>query len=369
MTNQAYETTRLKTSSSCVTLREHQATLKRKIPNSYICSAFLCFDMLTLDDPSVARFKGTQMFSTRVSCVLPVLLFYTDEFELPLPLEHRFPMTKYRLLRERIGASDWGRECELKIPDGATDQQLCLVHDLEYVQRVVQGTLSERMIRRIGFPWSPELVERSRRSTGATIAAAIVAIESNSVSANLAGGTHHAFADRGEGYCVFNDVAVAARVLQTTSDVKHALVVDCDVHQGNGTAAIFTDDSSVTTFSMHGRKNYPLKKMVSDLDIPLDRGIGDEVYLEELDRALKTLLPSDVDFVFYVSGADPYAGDSLGHLSLTKDGLRCRDELVFSYFRELGIPMAVAMAGGYAPNVEDIVDIHAMTIETALKYA
>ena len=164
-------------------------------------------------------------------------------------------------------------------------------------------------------------------------------------------------------------MAVATRVLQSTSGVRHVLVVDCDVHQGNGTAAIFAGDPSVTTFSMHGRKNYPLKKMKSDLDIPLDRGVGDEVYLEELERALSKLLSSTAEFFFYVSGADPFEGDSLGHLSLTKDGLRRRDELVFSRCRELGIPMAIAMAGGYAPNVEDIVDIHAMTIETALKYA
>ncbi len=303
-------------------------------------------------------------------CSGPMDLFFTDEFELPLPPEHRFPMTKYTLLRERVSKATWADDCQLIVPDAATNQQLCLVHTQQYVESVVAGTLTEREVRRIGFPWSPELVERSRRSTGATIAAAVSALDSESIGINLAGGTHHAFSDRGEGYCVFNDVAVAARVLQQIASDFRVLVIDCDVHQGNGTAQIFANDESVTTFSMHSQKNYPLKKTISDLDVPLVNGTSDDVYLERLQDALAQLLNPILphDFVFYVAGADPYEGDALGRLGMTKEGLRQRDELVFSSCRSLGIPMAVAMAGGYAPDVADIVDIHAGTIQCALDY-
>ena len=294
-------------------------------------------------------------------------LFYTDHFELPLPPEHRFPMTKYKLLRERIVSSDWGAKCELLVPPGATDEQLCLAHTPEFVQRVVEGSLSEKEIRRIGFPWSPELVERSRRSTGATIQAALTAVESQGISANLAGGTHHAFADHGEGYCVFNDVAVAARVLQRSAGIERILVVDCDVHQGNGTAKIFEDDATMTTFSIHGKRNYPLKKTKSDLDIALDTGATDAEYLDALEPAVAELLAtSRPQFVFYVAGADPFEHDTLGRMALTKEGLRRRDDIVLQRCRELRLPMAISMAGGYAESVEDIVDIHTSTIRTAM---
>lgn len=296
-------------------------------------------------------------------------VFYTDHFELPLPDEHRFPMSKYRLLRERIQTAKWAQLCTLCVPDAATNEQLCLVHEEAYIRQVVSGTLPDRDIRRLGFPWSEELVERSRRSTGATIAAALAAVESQTIAVNLAGGTHHAFADRGEGYCVFNDVAVAARLLQMGGRANQILVVDCDVHQGNGTAEFFRDDPSVFTFSMHSRTNYPLKKATSDLDVPLENGTEDAFYHHALDVALDKLLTAKPDFVFYVAGADPYSGDALGRLGLTKEGLRHRDELVFERCRCLEIPMAVAMAGGYAPRVEDIVDIHANTVRTALEFA
>lgn len=296
-------------------------------------------------------------------------LFYTDHFELPLPTEHRFPMTKYRLLRERIQAAEWGQKCTLHVPNAATDEELELVHSPAYVRQVVHGTMAEREIRRLGFPWSEELVERSRRSTGATIAASLAAVQSRSIAVNLAGGTHHAFADRGEGYCVFNDVAVAARVLQFQHGTPQILVVDCDVHQGNGTAEIFESDPSVVTFSMHSRKNYPLKKTTSDLDVPLENGTEDAFYHRALDAALTKLLDGKPEFVFYVAGADPFEGDALGRLGMTKEGLRRRDELVFERCREQQIPMAVVMAGGYAPNVADIVDIHANTVRTALEFA
>lgn len=294
-------------------------------------------------------------------------LFYTDHFELPLPSEHRFPMTKYRLLRERIVSSDWGQNCQLLVPDAATNDQLCLAHTPTYVERVTEGLLTDKEIRRIGFPWSQELVERSRRSTGATIQAALAAMACRGICANLAGGTHHAFADRGEGYCVFNDVAVAARVLQRSTAAERILVVDCDVHQGNGTAEIFVDDASVTTFSIHGKRNYPLKKTTSDLDIALDSGTSDAEYMDALEPALVELLASSQpQFVFYVAGADPFVDDTLGRLGLSKTGLRQRDEFIMQRCRELRLPMAISMAGGYAQNVNDIVDIHATTIRTAL---
>lgn len=295
-------------------------------------------------------------------------LFYTDHFELPLPDDHKFPMSKYRLLRQRVMNAAWASACTLAVPHAASNEELQLVHSPEYVSRVATGRLSEKELRRIGFPWSPQLVERSRRSTGATIEATFAALE-DGVGVNLAGGTHHAFRDRGEGFCVFNDVAVAARVLQRQVGRQRILIVDCDVHQGNGTADIFRDDKSVTTFSIHGKRNYPLQKMNSDLDIALDNHSVDADYLPPLERALNQLLKSRPEFVFYVAGADPFEGDRLGRLALSKQGLRRRDEIVFQRCRELQIPVAVAMAGGYAPRVEDIVDIHANTIRVALSFA
>ncbi len=295
-------------------------------------------------------------------------LFYTDHFELPLPDDHRFPMSKYRLLRERVATAEWARDCELIVPDAASDEQLALVHDQEYLHRVAAGELSEKEVRRIGFPWSPELVERSRRSTGATIAAARAAIR-DGVSVNMAGGTHHAFRDRGEGFCVFNDAATAAAVLrQEMPEIETVLVVDCDVHQGNGTAAIFANEPSVTTFSMHGKRNYPLQKIKSDVDLAFDSGTTDTDYLQALEQTLTELLTAKPDFVFYLAGADPFEGDRLGRLSLTKQGLRDRDEMVIGRCREQQIPVAIAMAGGYAEDVNDIVDIHANTIRVAVSY-
>ena len=219
--------------------------------------------------------------------------------------------------------------------------------------------------RRIGFPWSPEMVERSRRSVGATIAAARVALDEGAC-ANLAGGTHHAFADRGEGFCVFNDVAVAARVLQRDHHANRIAVVDLDVHQGNGTAAIFNGDDSVFTFSMHGEKNFPFKKEVSDVDVALPDGTGDEEYLAALRRHLDDVLNRhQPDFVFYLAGADPFEGDRLGRLKMTIDGLRTRDEIVLGTLSKAGLPVAISMSGGYATDIDAIVTIHTNTIHTA----
>lgn len=273
-------------------------------------------------------------------------------------------MAKYRQLRRRVASADCHQGDPLLVPPAATDEQLTLCHDSAYVQRVCSGTLTTQEIRRIGFPWSEKMVERSRRSTGATIAAARGAL-SDGIAANLAGGTHHAFADAGEGFCVFNDAAVAIRTLQREASIRQACVIDLDVHQGNGTASIFAGDDSVFTLSMHGAKNFPLRKFPSDLDVPLDDFTDDQTYLRKLSEALGILDERDFDLAIYLAGADPYEGDRLGRMSLTKQGLRCRDETVFAWCRERSLPVAVAMSGGYAPLIDDIVDIHAATLKAA----
>lgn len=296
-------------------------------------------------------------------------LYFTDHFELPLPPAHRFPMAKYRQLRQRLLASDWAGGCQFHEPNAATDRQLCLAHSSDYVRRVVAGRLTDKEIRRIGFPWSLAMVERSRRSVGATIAAGRAAL-AEGFGVNLAGGTHHASRDAGEGFCVFNDVAVAARTLQHEGRVRRALVIDADVHQGNGTASIFADDPSVFTFSIHGAKNFPLRKYPGDLDVALPDGTDDASYLEALDAALDRILDlAAFDLVFYLAGADPFEGDRLGRMQLTKQGLQQRDRSVLGRCRRAGLPVAIAMAGGYARQIEDIVDIHAATIRIALEVA
>ena len=290
--------------------------------------------------------------------------YYTDHFVLPLPENHRFPMDKYARLRDVIIASDSG-VVDLLVPDAATNEQLTGVHDPDYVSRVVEGRLDRLAVRRIGFPWSPELVERSRRSVGATLSACSAALV-DGVSVNLAGGTHHAGVGHGEGYCVFNDAAVAARVLQGEGRVERVIVIDCDVHQGNGTAEIFVDDPSVFTFDLYGEHNYPFTKTEPDLGIPLPDGTGDADYLEALTSHLHQALDADQwSLAIYVSGADPFAGDKLGRLSITKSGLATRDEVVMHACRNRRIPVATVMAGGYAEATEDIVDIHLTTVRIA----
>jgi acetoin utilization deacetylase AcuC-like enzyme len=296
-----------------------------------------------------------------------VRAFYSDHFVLPLPEGHKFPMAKYSGLRERILAEGIIAPADLHEAPAATLDDLRLVHHANYVDAVVNGTVAPDIQRRIGFPWSPEMVERSRRSVGATIAAARAALD-DGVSANLAGGTHHAFANRGEGFCVFNDVAVAARVLQRDHHATRIAVVDLDVHQGNGTASIFKDDESVFTFSMHGEKNFPFKKETSDLDVALPDGTGDDEYLGALRLHLDAVLNRHrPDFVFYLAGADPFEGDRLGRLKMTINGLRMRDEFVLRTCARAGIPVAISMSGGYANDVDAIVTIHANTIQTAAK--
>ena len=297
--------------------------------------------------------------------------FYSDTFVLPLPQAHRFPMSKYQRLRERLIEERILATHDLSVPDAIGWAALMLVHDAAYVQAVADGTLTREMQRQIGFPWSPAMVERSRRSVGATLAAARSALaNSGGISANLAGGTHHAFRDRGEGYCVFNDIAVAARVLLVENAIGRAAIIDCDVHQGNGTAAIFRDEPAVFTCSLHGAQNFPFRKETSDLDVAFDDGAGDDEYLralaEHVPRVLDTFRP---DLVFYLAGADPYEADRLGRLKLTVGGLIERDRFVFAACRRRRIPVAIAMGGGYATDVEAIVTSHANTIREGVHAA
>ena len=297
--------------------------------------------------------------------------FYSDHFVLPLPEGHRFPMGKYRLLRERLEGLDG---LVLKEAPAASDGELALAHQPAYVSAVLEGTLSPAEQREIGFPWSAWMVERSRRSVGATIAAARAALQEG-VAANLAGGTHHASADKGGGYCVFNDIAVAARLMQAEwhrsyRRLLRVAVVDLDVHQGNGTAAIFQDDPTVFTLSMHGEKNFPFRKERSDLDVDLPDGCRDAEYLEALDAALTELWqrhdPSLPSLIFYLAGADPHEGDRSGRLKLSAAGLAERDRRVLAATRERRIPVAISMGGGYGRVIEDTVAVQLGTFEQAL---
>lgn len=292
-------------------------------------------------------------------------IYCTDHFVVPLPETHRFPMAKYRLLRAAVEESGLFPATALRVPAAATDEQLLRVHDAGYVERVAGGSLEPQAIRRLGLPWSAELVERSRRSVGASIGACRSALR-HGCGVNLAGGTHHAFADRGAGFCVFNDIAVAIRELQATDMIRRAVVIDCDVHQGDGTAAIFADDTSVFTLSLHGRGNYPLRKQKSDLDLELEDGTGDAAYLEALDGALTTIgRLEEIDLAVFLAGADPYADDRLGRLSVSADGLAARDRMVLGTCRRRALPTAVVMGGGYAADVSKIVAIHLATVRVA----
>jgi acetoin utilization deacetylase AcuC-like enzyme len=298
--------------------------------------------------------------------------FYSDRYVLPLPSGHRFPMGKYRRLRERLAEVPGIQPHEAP---AASDGELALAHDPAYVEAVVQGTLSAAAQREIGFPWSVEMVERARRSVGATVAAARTAlIGGQGLAANLAGGTHHASATKGSGYCVFNDVAVAARLMQAEWHRHHrallrVAVVDLDVHQGNGTAAIFRDDTTVFTLSLHGEKNFPFRKEPGDLDVDLPDGCHDADYLAALDAALAELWRRHADappgLIFFLAGADPHENDRLGRLSLTAAGLRERDRRVFAAAAQRRIPVVVTMAGGYGRVMEDTVSVQIGTLTEA----
>lgn len=302
--------------------------------------------------------------------------FYADHFVLPLPDGHRFPMSKYQRLRDRVA-----RELPLVrtgVAPRASDGELALAHDPAYIQAVADGSLPAAAMREIGFPWSPEMVERSRRSAGATVAAARVALglggRPEGIAANMAGGTHHAAAGKGGGFCVFNDAAVAARLMQAewsrlNRTPLQVAVIDLDVHQGNGTASIFSRDASVFTLSIHGQKNFPFRKESSDLDVDLPDGCTDAPYLQVLEHALDEL---DRRFapglVIYLAGADPFEGDRLGRLSLSYDGLEARDRRVFDWAWQRRVPLAFAMAGGYGVNIDETVQVQINTYRVALDY-
>lgn len=289
-------------------------------------------------------------------------IFFTDPFTLPLPDRHPLPIEKYALLRQRITEARFVGPEALCVPEPATDQELLRVHENGYLGRVVRGELTAKEVRRIGLPWSRPLVERSRRSCGATLQACRESLQ-DGIAVNLAGGSHHAFPDRGGGFCVFNDCAVAARAIQAEGLAYRILIIDCDVHQGDGTAVIFNGDATVFTFSIHGEKNFPFHKEKSDLDIPLEDDTRDEGYLTALESGLKQALKrAGADFAIFIAGADPYVDDRYGRLSLSKAGLAERDRMVFRYCRDAGLPVTVTMGGGYARRIQDTVDIHLQTV-------
>jgi acetoin utilization deacetylase AcuC-like enzyme len=300
--------------------------------------------------------------------------FHADVAAPVLPPGHRFPMVKYRLLREAAACAL--PLLRIQASEPAADADLGRVHDPAYIAAVQQGTLSAQQLREIGFPWSPGMAERARRSVGSTLQASRAALEEG-VAANLAGGTHHASAAAGGGFCVFNDIAVAARCMQAESALRdprplQVAVIDLDVHQGNGTAAIFADDPSVFTLSLHGEKNFPFRKVASDLDVDLPDGCGDAAYLAALDGALEALwaqhearhggLPG---LIYYQAGADVLATDRLGRLALTPDGVAERDRRVFTAARERGIPLVLTMGGGYADPIEATVEVQLQTLREA----
>jgi acetoin utilization deacetylase AcuC-like enzyme len=307
--------------------------------------------------------------------------FYTDEFVLPLPQGHRFPMEKYRILRDKVHSSD----CfiRLSVPGPATPGQLALAHCPYYIERIETGNVSRDEQRDIGFPWSERMVERSRRSVGATVSAVRSALQ-HGASVNLAGGTHHAKRNKGGGFCVFNDLAVAARVYQTDSIAQaktnptkpnnysrgcNVLVIDLDVHQGDGTAEILGNDDSVFTFSMHGEKNYPFQKEKSDLDVELPDGTGDVEYLQHLERALSQINQRFTpNLILYVAGLDVHQADRLGKLALSDDGIRLRDQLVLHWARQRHLPVAAVMAGGYFPDLDHLTDLQLGVIKRLADY-
>ncbi|MEN9797471.1 MAG: hypothetical protein RL653_1167 [Pseudomonadota bacterium] len=287
--------------------------------------------------------------------------WYSDHFEVPLPEGHRFPMEKYRRLRELLLARGILALGELTPAEEAPRERLALVHTPAYLDALFSGQLTEAEVRRLGFPWSPALLARSRASVGGTVAAAWAALE-RGWAGNLAGGTHHAFADHGEGYCVFNDIAVAIRTLQSERRIRRAVVVDLDVHQGNGTAAIFSGDDEVFTFSMHGEKNFPFRKQKSHRDVELPDGTDDARFLEALDRHLPEVLEAaGADLLFYQAGVDALAEDTLGRLSLTHAGMRARDEQVFRAAWHRGIPVVTTLGGGYARPIESTLEAYVGT--------
>jgi acetoin utilization deacetylase AcuC-like enzyme len=302
------------------------------------------------------------------SRLAPLHAWSSARYVIPLPEGHRFPIAKYALLRERVLAEGLVAPERMHEPARVALDDLLLVHESAYVRALVEGTLSDAELRRIGLPWSEHLVERSFRAVGGTCEAAEAALH-DGVAVNLAGGTHHAFPGHGEGFCVFNDAAVAVRRLQRDARIARAAIVDLDVHQGNGTHAIFAGDERVFTFSMHGERNFPFHKVAGRLDIELPDGCGDERYLDALAAALpRVLAESSPDLVVYLAGADAHEGDRLGRLGLTFDGLARRDAMVMESCREVGLPVVVTIAGGYGRDIRDTVEIHVATVRIAASF-
>jgi len=298
----------------------------------------------------------------------PLKLFFSERQALPLPEDHRFPASKYSLLLDRLSENGFSQQFALLQAEPASYEHLLSVHTPDYLDRMLGGLMSDREMRRIGFPWSAALMDRARRSVGGTIAACRAALGEGS-AANLGGGTHHAYPDHGEGYCVFNDVAVAARIMLNEKHLERIIILDCDVHQGNGTAAVFSNEPCVFTFSIHGSKNFPFHKHPGDLDIALPDKCDDATYLESLETGLRdSLARARAEFAIFIAGADPFEGDRLGRLALTKGGLAERDRLIFSHCSQQGIPVAVVMGGGYARDVEDIVEINMQTLLIAAEF-
>jgi acetoin utilization deacetylase AcuC-like enzyme len=295
-------------------------------------------------------------------------LVYSDDYHLNLG-DHVFPSIKFKLIRDRVLAQGIARPEDIIEPEPASDDDVALVHDLSYIHKLKTGTLSAYEIQRMEVPYSPELVRAVWLSAGGSILAAQLALE-HGVCFNIGGGFHHAFPDHGEGFCVLHDVAIAIRRLQKDGTIATAMTVDCDVHQGNGTAFIFADDSTVYTFSIHQEHNYPEPKPPSNLDVNLQDGVGDDEYLAALagglDQCFRECQP---DLVCYVAGADPYREDQLGGLRLTLQGLMDRDRLVFEKSRAHNAPVMVALAGGYARNVSDTIRIHSNTARIASEFA
>ena len=293
--------------------------------------------------------------------------FTSDTFVLPLPETHRFPILKYRRIRERVEAEL--PHVRLVAAAPVSEAQLAAVHEPDFLARALGGTLTDREVRVIGFPQIPELPWRERHSVGGTVDAARAALE-DGVAVNLAGGTHHASPGQGQGYCLFNDAAVAIRALQAERRIRLALVIDLDVHQGNGTAACLAGDPAAFTLSVHGARNFPVRKVPSDHDVPLPDGITDADYLQIVDDAVaESLRHATPDLVVYNAGVDVFEGDRLGRLAITADGVAARDRLVFERCATAGVPVAVAMGGGYAPDVEVIVGLHVATIREASRWA
>ena len=300
---------------------------------------------------------------------MPLHAWSSAKYTFPLPDDHRFPIEKYALLRERVLAEGIVSPDHMHDPARVTRDDLLLVHTADYVDRFTRGELTRDEIRKLGFPWSEGLVERSYRAAGGTVEAARHAAQ-HGVAMNLAGGTHHAFPSHGEGFCVFNDVAIAIRALQREGRINRAAIVDLDVHQGNGTHEIFAGDERVFTFSMHGGRNYPFHKVPGRLDVELADCTGDDEYLTRLRDAMpRVLAASRADFVAYLAGADAHECDRLGRLALTFDGLARRDAIVLEQCREIGLPVVVTVAGGYGDPIGHTVAAHTNTARIAARLA